>query len=449
MSNEGSAPSPLTVGTSFVKQYYKILTTSPDKLTHFYQPTSSLSHGVGSNPSKPILREEETSLMRDRFYQTGDDSIDIDCPIRFEFENGAIDAQVSVNGGILLVVTGQIVYVVGEDQELPKSFVHTFFLGSMTTSGGKRNYYVHNDVLRFLHQEKVVAKETVTAPKNADTATTKTPIVEENFETSIADEKKDPSDNGVVAPPPVVEKQKKKQKQPAKQKAPGHGTEETKESAEAKTTDASKPVVPGSWASMVARTGGSTGGSVVSSTPSTPARSNKATNATKTPPPATKDSNNSKATTTSTANATKEKTENSNTSGVSNRPTVRPNKRDPDCTLVIKNIVDGTTQADVLGLFAPFAATNNAKVVSTTVSAHKAIAFVDYDSPAPVLAIVEQHKLTAFTLKDQTLDVYQKTLEQQKRGGGGRGGSYRGGGGGRNFRRGGGGRARGGGGGGE
>merc|ERR1711971_771085 len=47
----------------------------------------------------------------------------------------------------------------------------------------------------------------------------------------------------------------------------------------------------------------------------------------------------------------------------SNKNNTRPPKRDPDCTLVIKNIAENTKEADVLGLFEPFATQTKAKVV--------------------------------------------------------------------------------------
>jgi hypothetical protein len=113
----GTGPSPLTVGTRFVEQYYKVLSTTPNQIHRFYQSTSFLSHGQGSHPTQPMLFEQmqqqqhaqeleqaasETSsssaehtgtagsheLLKQWFVLKGCE----DCTIRFEFEHGAIDA---------------------------------------------------------------------------------------------------------------------------------------------------------------------------------------------------------------------------------------------------------------------------------------------------------------------------------------------------------------------
>ena len=79
-------------------------------------------------------------------------------------------------------------------------------------------------------------------------------------------------------------------------------------------------------------------------------------------------------------------------------------------------------------------------MIGCTVSAHKGLAFGDYDSPKPVLAAVEKHKKEALKLKGFTLDIYQKTVDKpsSRRNQGGRGagrGNQSGGGGGRPYRR--------------
>mmetsp|Transcript_1586 Transcript_1586/g.4342 ORF Transcript_1586/g.4342 Transcript_1586/m.4342 type:complete len:167 (-) Transcript_1586:289-789(-) len=111
-------------------------------------------------------------------------------------------------------------------------------------------------------------------------------------------------------------------------------------------------------------------------------------------------------------------------------------KRDPDCTLVIKNITSDTTEADVRGLFEPFAGETGTKVIGLTVSGARSIAFVDFDSPKPVLAAVEKFKENPSQLNGRNLEIYQKTADQKRRNQGGRGG-YGGGrqGNGRQYRR--------------
>lgn len=490
----GEAPSPLTVGTRFVKEYYKTLSTKPELMSRFYQPSSLLSVGMGSQPTQPSSFETQQGKdMKCRFVQKGLE----DCKIRFEFENGAIDAQMSVNGGVLLVVTGHIVYDTGsENQEediLRKAFVHTFFLGSLL-SGSKRSYYVHNDVLRFLHDEEektVVAsnktplEETELEEKEVLLAVTEAPPVEVvPAEPSAPEPIEEP-----VPPPFVVEDEPVPVSTTTtttttiveEEITPGGGVEESKEviieeevevvetkveetkekgrekkqrAAESVAREAAasaKPAKPNSWASLVK----SGNGAVASSTPSSPSRSSapqpaaSTPKASKTPVPVAAENKSDETATGTTANA-KVGDSNANTTTTSNNSSnnarSRSNKRDPDCTLVIKQFdTSSTTEADIRGLFEPFAEENEAKVVGCTVSGHKGLAFVDYDSSKPVLAAVEKHKKEAFQLNGKTLEIYQKTHDYQKpqnrRNQGGRGAGRGGqsggggGGGGRSYKR--------------
>lgn len=427
-------PSPLIVGTRFVKQYYKVLSTTPDQIFRFYQPTSYLSQGVGSQHTEPaVFDKDNVALLKDRFYlaQSGGEE---GCPLRFEFEHGAIDAQLSVNGGVLLVVTGHLVYMSSDDeedgededisQERRKAFVHTFFLGSMVV-GSKRSYYVHNDVLRFLHEdeEKVEAVSKLPIHETKEEVTTVVTETVEEVTLSVEPVVSVEPDVVVDAPGGGVEESKEVSLEEEEEKAflaPALA-EETQIDAPVETKSA-KPVAPGSWASMVARSGTSAGSS--SSGPSTPVRPSAG---------ASKAPTTSKPKTAAPVTARVVDAAEKTTGGA------RGGKRDPDCTLVIKNLSEDVTEADILDMFESFAAKAEATIVGTTVSAHKGIAFIDFSSAAPVLAAVEQHANAPLQLKGRELDIYQKTLEQKGRGGGkGRGvnkggqsngSAYRGGGG--------------------
>jgi len=395
-------PNPLALGSRFVAQYYNTLSNQPDQLIRFYQPASYLSQGMGSQATIPVqCNKESVNELKERFYiaKEGVESGKAlpDGPIRIELEQGAIDAQTAMNGGILLVVTGSIVYpdIAGGAEKASlrrrKAFVHTFILGSIA---GKRNYYVQNDVLRFLHGESLETE--VVASKTTQTE----PIT------------------AVDAPVETINHTQPTTKDEVLDEAPGGGVEESKDTTmnEAAQDTFSEPGLegqngdhgpPGSWASMVARSGGSVATSTASA-PSTPVRA-AAQPAKKAPKAAPKQANNN---TSSGSNANSQPKPN------------RTNRREPDCTLVIKNIAEGASSQDLLSLFEPFVGT--AKVVGTTVSVQKGIAFIDYDSPEPVLAAVKQHEAVAFSLNDRVLDVYQKTLENRSRRGNGERG-FRGG----------------------
>mmetsp|Transcript_26269 Transcript_26269/g.72170 ORF Transcript_26269/g.72170 Transcript_26269/m.72170 type:complete len:340 (-) Transcript_26269:1593-2612(-) len=204
---------------------------------------------------------------------------------------------------------------------------------------------------------------------------------------------------------------------------------------------ASKPT-PGSWASLV----------VSGSAPNTPSRTavqekrtaanNTSKTASKTPPlppsdkkDAAKSKENGestgaaddktqekdKANTTTTTTTTNTK---SNAPGAANKDKakLRENtardqrtKRDPDNTLVIKNLSDNVKEQDIINMFQPFATMTKAKIVGTNVNHHRNLAFVDYDSVAPVLAALKKHKETPFEWNGKVLEVDQKTLEQRAR----------------------------------
>lgn len=473
-------PSPLTVGTRFVKQYYKILSTDPDQVSIFYRPTSVLSVGVGSQQVVPITFEKQGKDLKDRFVHPGLE----DCAIRFEFENGAIDAQMSVNGGVLLVATGHVVYLGASEEENDvrrKAFVHTFFLGSLS-SGGKRSYYVHNDVLRFLHDDE---EKTVVASNKTTTEVTVTAEKEVQLPPAVEEPPVEVTP-AVVDPTPEPEPVLEEELEPVERAlpeigSPGGGVEEEKEAvieeedvvvtekevvvettekvvgetvvktevketavtATAAEPAAAKPVPPAkpnSWASLFA----GNGALPPPSNPSTPSRPSAKAKAAASPPKTPKTPAPAPAAQAPAAAEKAESGNNNNNNNNAGRSRGGTNKRDPDNTLVIKSFGGSTTEADVRGMFEPFAGDNDSKVIGCTVSTHKALAFIDYDSSKPVLAALEKHKKEPFQLGGQTVEMYQKTHDYQKpqnrrnqggkgnpgRGSGGGGGQSGGGGGG-------------------
>jgi hypothetical protein len=496
-----------------VKQYYKVLSTTPEQIFRFYQPTSVLSQGVGSQiPTPPATLESSvttttaggskpdpesmSAVVKDRFVLPGREGR----PLRFEFEHGAIDAQLSVNGGVLLVVTGHLLYLDGSSNNNsngnnggiissggsphPKAFVHTFFLGSVT-SGGKRSYYVHNDILRFLDDEAVASSSssedrTVVASNVSSSGKGGEAAEASQLMPSSVDAK-----GTATSPPPLsagkpVLAAMDKLSMDDRDEAPGGGVEESKDSVVEEEDDgatgealesaeeiaapeepasttvavgldeakfsitssaaASSKLVPGSWASLVASGGGSASGS----TPPTPTRAGgmpvrsapaivaaAAATAAVAPTPASKPAPGG-----STGGSPAPKAVVPPVLPAAALPQDNPARpapkhgharRDPDCTLVVKNIDSDTKESDILGIFEPFAFKTEAKIVGLTVSGHKGIAFVDYDSTAPVLAAVEQHGKEPFQINGRELDIYQKTLEKMIRKASGRG-SFRGGG---------------------
>jgi len=147
-SENSTSPVPLTptafhIGKAFIKQYYEVLATKPENIPRFYKPDSStVSHSF--LPSVPADPKTLTGDSAADFFQWASCN---GAGICVDFGTGAIDAQETVNGGILLVVTGQMTL---PNESQAKPFVHTFFLNNANPPGRRKNYYVHNDILRFI-----------------------------------------------------------------------------------------------------------------------------------------------------------------------------------------------------------------------------------------------------------------------------------------------------------
>ena len=406
-SNAAAGPTPQAIGVRFVKAYYQALSTTPDVISNFYQRDSCmLSHGEGSTPTNACAFDSYN--LADRWGATKDK--------RFDFDNGAIDAQPSANGSILLVVTGSVV-MKNDGKEMRKGFVHTFFLARQ----GK-NYFVHNDILRFLTDEKESPAEKSSKAKEEEPAKEKSKEAEtDEAPGGGVEETKEPASDEDSGTPPASEKKAEKapeSKEAAKPKEESTAPVEEKKSkkkrggrgkspqqnATEKQQPESKPV-PGSWASLVASTS--------AAPPPSPAPTPKKTAASE------KKQNSSD----SNKNAKNSKSQDTKENGKSGKD--KP-KRDPDNTLVIKNLAENTKEAELLALFEKFVVQSKSKIVSSTISSNRGLAFVDFDSVAPVLAAVEQHAKDPIQLNGRVLEVDQKTAEQRARkarGGGGRSGS--------------------------
>jgi len=150
-----SGPSPTKIGKSFIKQYYQTLLTNPSQLIRFYQSDSIISRGSSADVAATqgcgdaLSSAEPGETVRSQFFEFANSTAENgeETGLSIDFSSGAIDAQESLGGGILLVVTGHMY--------LPKrtGFVHTFFLSNSAPAGQKKVFYVKNDVLRFLGED--------------------------------------------------------------------------------------------------------------------------------------------------------------------------------------------------------------------------------------------------------------------------------------------------------
>jgi RNA recognition motif. len=222
-----AAPSPLQIGKAFIKQYYQVLSTNPLQIQKFYKPDSVISHALlPSVPATPQTFSEMSKSVAGAVSE-GEESpgggggggaslifqwckaVDENHKVCFDFGRGAIDAQETVNGGILLVVTGHmgLPQQDASNDDGMKRFVHTFFLNNSAPAGKKRQFYVHNDVLRFL-DEGVVASSLVSeeeGDKASESHSTEHVVVQDQDSTKV-------EGNGVDE---VVAKQQIKDKETA------------------------------------------------------------------------------------------------------------------------------------------------------------------------------------------------------------------------------------------
>ncbi|KAL8545043.1 hypothetical protein ACS0TY_005301 [Phlomoides rotata] len=119
-----------TVAKEFVKQYYFILENCPEKLHKFYKEPSLLSWpGVdGILGLVTSLDEINEEIMSSEYRH---------CLVEVKTTN----SQITVDGGIIVVVTGCLS---GTDN-VKKNFSQTFFLAKQ-----EKGFYILNDILRFL-----------------------------------------------------------------------------------------------------------------------------------------------------------------------------------------------------------------------------------------------------------------------------------------------------------
>eukprot|EP00252_Welwitschia_mirabilis_P018134 TRINITY_DN4035_c0_g1_i1.p1 TRINITY_DN4035_c0_g1~~TRINITY_DN4035_c0_g1_i1.p1 ORF type:complete len:470 (-),score=120.70 TRINITY_DN4035_c0_g1_i1:227-1636(-) len=124
-SPNSTSVSALQVGSYFVGQYYQVLQHQPHLVHQFYADLSVMQR---RDQTAKGMREIHDHIM----------SLDYTGSV---IEIKSADAQQSLSGGILVMVTGSIQR---KDIEFRKSFVQTFFLAPQDTG-----YYVLNDIFRY------------------------------------------------------------------------------------------------------------------------------------------------------------------------------------------------------------------------------------------------------------------------------------------------------------
>ncbi|KAI5060460.1 hypothetical protein GOP47_0024880 [Adiantum capillus-veneris] len=139
-ANLGSVPSPVPataslVGNTFVNKYYNVLHQSPQVVYRFYTDRSILSRAeAGANGAVDIVITQAGINQKIM-------SLDY---IDFRAEIKTVDSLESLNGSVLVMVTGSL-----SSHGRPKrNFVQTFFLAPQEVG-----YFVLNDMFRYLDGE--------------------------------------------------------------------------------------------------------------------------------------------------------------------------------------------------------------------------------------------------------------------------------------------------------
>ncbi|CAN6447256.1 unnamed protein product [Victoria cruziana] len=128
----GSCPTAQVVGNAFVHQYYHILHQSPDLVFRFYQDSSKLGRpDEGGGMSIVTTTQEINEKILSMDYSD------------FMAEIKTVDAQDSLDGGVPVLVTGDLI----SKDNVKKNFTQSFFLAPQD-----RGYYVLNDIFRFVEE---------------------------------------------------------------------------------------------------------------------------------------------------------------------------------------------------------------------------------------------------------------------------------------------------------
>jgi len=133
------------LGNKFVLRYYTTLHDNPETLHQFYKEKSVFTHGYEDGSEETVVGQAKINqkiLSLD--YR--------DCLVKLAI----VDCQESLDGGILVVVKGDL----SKKGESPKKFLQTFFLAVQTEP--QPGYYVLNDIFRYI-KDGQPAKESSTS----------------------------------------------------------------------------------------------------------------------------------------------------------------------------------------------------------------------------------------------------------------------------------------------
>ncbi|WWC90086.1 uncharacterized protein L201_005019 [Kwoniella dendrophila CBS 6074] len=172
-SAQQSKIQPNDVGWQFVPQYYNFVNKQPHRLHCFYNKRSTFIHGEEGEESQIALGQQE---IHDRITAIGYE----ECKVYIH----SIDSQSSANGGIIILVIGEM-----SNKHQPwRKFTQTFFLAEQPNG-----YFVLNDIFRYLKEdvdeEEIEEEQPVAiAPSAEENQAPAAPPAEEKIETKPAEQ---------------------------------------------------------------------------------------------------------------------------------------------------------------------------------------------------------------------------------------------------------------------
>ncbi|KAJ7554894.1 hypothetical protein O6H91_05G014600 [Diphasiastrum complanatum] len=136
MAHPTGPPSAEDVGNAFVSQYYIVLHQSPQEMHRFYTNSSWYTHAEPGGAGRTFIAQ---SAIHDKFMSLdyGD----------FKTEIKTVDSQESVDGGVLVMVTGTLI---------GKSSARLNFVQSFVLARQEKGYFVRNDIFRYLEEQNVI-----------------------------------------------------------------------------------------------------------------------------------------------------------------------------------------------------------------------------------------------------------------------------------------------------
>ncbi|KAK1924793.1 hypothetical protein DB88DRAFT_486894 [Papiliotrema laurentii] len=265
---------PSDVGWQFVPQYYNFVNKQPHRLHCFYNKRSTFIHGEEGDDAQPALGQAE---IHERINAIGYDQ----CKVYIH----SIDSQSSANGGIIILVIGEM-----SNKNQPwRKFTQTFFLAEQPNG-----YFVLNDIFRYLKEEveedeeeyveqeaavevpeeaPVVSEETIVpvppteaptpVPEAVEAAQPAEEVPTEAVVASVPDEDVAPSEPATAVEEPVTSapeiaevKPEVEAKPEAKPEVKAETKSEAKPEAKPEVKPEAAPAKPKTWASLAASNAG-------------------------------------------------------------------------------------------------------------------------------------------------------------------------------------------------